>query len=199
MATSLKQYDGPRYKAGESCSISAGGVVLKAYSASFKRKAFYNVCVLLPDGEWYEAIDCTPPNCGQQLRERIRTWLTLSKESRVIRAVSEIVEGINTEIDVYLDKGPLNTLEDSYVYTRLMKIDELSNLAVSATGNKIVNEDVIFEEFQRWLEALAARTEIEPERLYSMLIRGAQRANTPHVTYLKKFNRAIRFQDNVNE
>jgi len=200
MATSLMQYEGPRYKAGQTFTIEVGSVVLKAHTASFKRqKSFYEVCILLPDGEWYTALDCTPPNCGQQLRERIRTWLALSRESRVIRAVSEMVEQLNQEIDDYLDKGEACTLEDSFVYNRLTEIDTLSSMAVAATGNKIVNDDLIFDEFQRWLEALAARTEIAPEKLYSMLIRGAQKAKAPHGNYLKKFNRAIRFQDNENE
>lgn len=199
MATSLKQYEGPRYDAGKTCDIPVGSVVIKSNTASFKNKLLYVVCILLPDGSWHEAIDCTPPNCGQQLRERIRTWLAMSAESRVIRAVSEVSEVLNTEIDDYLDESELNTLDDSFVYLRLTRIDVMATMAVTATGHKLVNDESIFDEFQRWLEAVAARTELDPEKIYSMLVRGAQRSKTPHVNYLKKFNRAIRFQDNVNE
>jgi len=110
-----------------------------------------------------------------------------------------MVEQLNQEIDAYLDRGPACTLEDSFVHNLLTEIDTLSNMAAVATGKQIVNEEAIFEEFQRWLEAIAVRTRIEPEKLYSMLIRGAQRAKTPHVDYLKRFNRAIRFQDKENE
>ena len=189
MATSLKQYEGPRYDAGKTCDIPVGSIVIQSNAASFKHKPLYVVCILLPDGSWHEAIDCTPPNCGQQLRERTRTWLAMSEESRVIRAVSEISEVLNTEIDDYLDESEL----------RLTRIDVLATMAVTATGHKLVNDESIFDEFQRWLEAVAARTELDPEKIYSMLVRGAQRSKTPHVNYLKKFNRAIRFQDNVNE
>jgi hypothetical protein len=199
IATSLKQYKGPRYDAGKSCDIPVGSVVLKAKNASFKHKPLYVVCVLLPDGTWHEALDCTPPNCGQQLRERIRTWLVMSAESRVIRAVSEISDVLNNEIDTHLDEDELHTLDDSFVYLRLTQIDAMATMAVASTGNKLVNDELIFDEFQRWLEAVAARTELSPETIHSMLVRGAQRSKTPHVNYLKKFNRAIRFQDNINE
>jgi hypothetical protein len=110
-----------------------------------------------------------------------------------------MIEALNQKVDVYLDQDPSHTLEDTFVCGQLEKIEELANLASTATGKQIVNEETIFEEFQRWLEAVAVRTLIEPEKLYNMLIRGAQRAKTPHVDYLKKFNRAIRFQDKENE
>ena len=110
-----------------------------------------------------------------------------------------MIEELNQQVDVYLDQDPSHTLEDDFACSQLEQIEALANLAATATGKQIVNEESIFEEFQRWLEAIAVRTLIEPEKLYSMLIRGAQRAKTPHVDYLKRFNRAIRFQDKENE
>jgi hypothetical protein len=198
-AISLKQYIGPRRQPGETFKLPGGSVVLKAHTGSFDKKATYVVCVLLPNGEWHTAADCAPPNCGQLLRDRTRTWLSLSLESRVIRAISELIEELNLEVDVYLDHDTAHTLEDDFVCAQLEKIEELANLAATSTGKQIINEETIFEEFQRWLEAIAVRTLIEPEKLYNMLIRGAQRAKTPHVDYLKRFNRAIRFQDKENE
>lgn len=197
---SFKQYVGPRFTADQECNIQVGAIVLKAWSASFNLGCIkYTVCTLLPNGEWHEIIDCVPPKCGQLLRERIRTWLTLSLESRVIRAVSEIIDELNKEIDEYLNEDTSHNMEDPFVYTRHTQSDELIDMSTAATGKKIVNVEELFDEFQQWLEAVSRRTGRPPSEVYDMLIQGAQRTKVPHVNYLKKFNRAIRFQDNINE
>jgi hypothetical protein len=199
MATSLKQYKGPRYQPGDNCDIPVGAVVLRMNTASFKHNALCVISILMPDGTWHDAIDCTPPQCGQQLRDRTRTWLATTAESRVIRAMAEQIERYNVEIDNYLEEDDNHTLDDSFVFGRLRLIDTVSDIAVTATGNKLITEESIFTEFERWLEALAARSDLEPETIYNMLIRGARRSTVPHVTYLQRFNRTIRFQDNINE
>lgn len=195
-AATLWQFKGSRYKSGQYCDIEVGSVVLKVSPASFKHSARYIVCILLPEGEWFEARECSPPGCAQLLRDYLRTWLTLSPECRVVRAAEETIGLITKEIELYLDKDEEHTLEDAFVHNRLTKIDSYAEVsAAAAVGDAIIDETTVFDAFQRWLEAMASISELPPDEMYYMLVRGAQRANSPHVDYLRRFNRIIKFQD----
>lgn len=200
-AVDLRQYVGMRYKSGTVCNLEVGAVVLKVRGPSFKSRPRYTVSILLPHGKWYDARDCSPPGCAQILKEYVRTWLTLSPECRIVRGAEEITANIQTEIDEYLDEDSSRSIDDGFVYTRLIQIDELANMtAVFSSPPSIINETTVFDAFQRWLEAMASMSELPPEQLYEMLIRGAQRVKTPHVNYLKRFNRAVKFQkDNKSD
>jgi|TARA_B100000809_G_C15123798_1_gene525359 hypothetical protein len=200
-AVHLSQYVGERYKSGTVCTLEVGAVVLKVQGPSFNNKPRYTVSILLPHGKWYDARDCAPPGCAQLLREYIRTWLTLSPECRIVRGAEEMTAKIQAEIDEYLDEDPSRSVDDGFAYTRLIRMDELASMSATfSSPPRIIDEITVFDAFQRWLEAMSSMSEIPPEQLYEMLIRGAQRAKTPHVNYLKRFNRAVKFQkDNKSD
>jgi hypothetical protein len=198
-AVSFKQYVGPLYFPGDSYRFVEGDIVVKYNNPSFSKKSLVVVTVAMENFTWYTARVCTGESCPMILREYIRGWVALSRECRIIRAAHEWVHKIQDEIDSYLDREPIvHSPDDEYVYSRMVQIDQLGRaMAEASAPPNLINEETVFEAFQRWLESLSTMSEVPPDELYGMLIRGAQKttAREHHVPYLKKFARALHFKD----
>jgi hypothetical protein len=202
-AVHFSDYDGPRHLTGDAYKVMEGDIVIKCDRASFSKKSLVIVTVAMAGLKWYTARVCAGDDCGVILREYVRSWLALSRECRIIRAAAEWEHKIQIEINDYLDEEPiLHTIDDEFVYSRMVKIEQLSReMAEASAPPNLINEDTIFEAFQRWLESLSTMSDVPPHDLYGMLIRGAQQtsAQAHHVDYLKKFTRALHFKDDDNE
>ena len=150
--------------------------------------------ILLPDGMWYAADSITgTEGWAYLLRTKIRSWLSLSAEARILRAIYEMT----AKLDAEFRKRMRETIGQEIDETSMALLNQVTNLErmainISLSPGEESTSTELMVAFEKWLEAMAATIGKEPDEVKLLLVQGLNGKSSENDA-AKPFGRAMRF------
>ena len=150
--------------------------------------------ILLPDGTWYAAGATTGADgWAYLLRTKIRSWLSLSAEARILRAIYEMTAKLDSEFRKRMQDSVEREIDDTglRLLNQISRLERMAiNISLSPSEEDISSELMIA--FEKWLEAMAATIGKEPDEIKLLLVQGLN-GKSSDSDDAKTFGRAMRF------
>jgi hypothetical protein len=150
--------------------------------------------ILLPDGMWYAANSITGvESWAYLLRTKIRSWLSLSAEARILRAIYEMAAKLDSEFRKRMRDNFEQEIDETSV-ALLNQITSLERMAVNISlspGEASITTELMVA-FEKWLEAMAATIGKDPDEIKLLLMQGLN-GKSSDSDDAKTFGRAMRF------
>lgn len=150
--------------------------------------------ILLPDGTWYAAGAITGVDgWAYLLRTKIRSWLSLSAEARILRAIYEMTAKLDSEFRKRMQDSFEREIDDTglSLLNQISRLERMAiNISLSPSEEDISSELMIA--FEKWLEAMAATIGKEPDEIKLLLVQGLN-GKSSDSDDAKTFGRAMRF------
>jgi hypothetical protein len=149
--------------------------------------------ILLPDGMWYAAGSITgAEGWAYLLRTKIRSWLSLSAEARILRAIYEMTSELDSEF-----RKRCRAIGQEIDETSLALLNQITNLEriainISLSPSEESTSTELMVAFEKWLEAMAATIGKEPDEIKLLLVQGLN-GKSSDSDDAKTFGRAMRF------
>jgi hypothetical protein len=194
-------FDDPAAIPGTVEEWKPGTCLLTQTNSQSARQIETNVLILLPTADWHNARTCMGKDWTYLLRDYIRSWLLLSPECRVMRAINEtIVDLQDSLVELEQQIFPEPITDDPRVerlHAEILTWERtFADISLGSATN--TTPERITAAFHRWVETISASTGLEPSEISVMLTRGIQNKSAPvnvDSVYTREFSRALRFNE----